>query len=125
LAELPTVKGDDEHLLRLFENLISNAIKYRDPDRALHVEVGARRQAGSWLFWVRDNGLGIEAKFLKQIFGLGPNSRLHGKIPGTGYGLYICEMIVTGHGGRIWAESKELGQGSTFYFTLPVLRAEA
>jgi signal transduction histidine kinase len=79
----------------------------------------ARQEEGNWSFWVRDNGIGIEAKYLRRIFGLGERLYAASKYPGTGYGLHICEKIVLGHGGRIWAES-ELGQGSTLRFTLPV-----
>jgi PAS domain S-box-containing protein len=118
VSELPTVLGNPQQLMLLFQNLIGNGIKFRDPARPVRVEVGARPQDGHWLFWVRDNGIGIEARYLKQIFGLGERLYAASRYPGTGYGLHICEKIAAGHGGRIWAES-EVGQGSTFFFTLP------
>jgi PAS domain S-box-containing protein len=118
VGELPTVMGNDRQLMLLFQNLIGNAIKFCAPDRPARVAVGARPDGDGWLFWVRDNGIGIEARYLERIFGLGERLHPSSKYPGTGFGLAICEKIVLGHGGRIWAES-EPGQGSTFFFTLP------
>jgi PAS domain S-box-containing protein len=118
IGELPTVRGNQQQLTGLFQNLIGNAVKFRAPDRPVRVEVGSRRQGADWLFWVRDNGIGIDAKYLKRIFGLGERLHSASKYPGTGFGLYICEKTVAGHGGEMWATS-EPGQGSTFYFTLP------
>ncbi len=118
-GELPWVNGNSAELVLLFQNLIGNAIKYRAPDRPVRVAIGARPEQGNILFWVRDNGIGIEERFFNKIFGLGVESRLMDvKTPGFGYGLHICQKIVTGHGGRIWVES-EFGKGSTFCFTLP------
>lgn len=120
LGELPTVMGNPQQLMLLFQNLIGNAIKFRDPERRVRVEVGARQEQGHWLIWVKDNGIGMESKYLKRIFGLGERLHSASRYAGTGFGLAICEKIVTGHGGRIWAES-EPGQGSVFFFTLPPL----
>jgi signal transduction histidine kinase len=107
-------------LTRLFQHLIDNAIKFRAPHQTVQVHVSALPRGTEWLFSVRDNGIGIEAQYLKQIFELG--FRLHSKrlYPGNGIGLAICEKVVEAHGGRIWVES-EPGQGSTFYFTLAAL----
>jgi PAS domain S-box-containing protein len=116
VGDLPTVIGMKLPLELLFQNLIGNAIKYRSPDRPPRVEVGARRQEDGWLFWVKDNGEGIEPKYWLKIFVLG--GRVDTKRSGWGYGLAICEKTVAQHGGRIWVAS-EPGQGSTFYFTLP------
>jgi PAS domain S-box-containing protein len=118
VGELPMVMGNDKQLMLLFQNLIGNAVKFRADDRPVRVDVGSRRDGDGWLFWVRDNGIGIRPKYLKQIFGLGERLHPSSKYPGTGFGLAICERIVLGHGGRIWAES-EPGKGSTFFFTLP------
>lgn len=118
LGELPAVLGNQQQLMLLYQNLIGNAVKFRDPLRPVHVEVGAQRDRDGWLCWVRDNGIGIEEKYLQRIFGLGERLHPASRYAGTGFGLAICEKIVTGHGGRIWVTS-ELGQGSTVYFTLP------
>jgi len=124
LGTLPTVHGNQQQLMLLFQNLIGNAIKFRDPERPIRVEVDARPQDDGWLLWVRDNGIGIEAKYLKRIFGLGERLHSASKYAGTGFGLAICDKIVSGHGGEIWAAS-EAGQGSTFFFTLPASLASA
>jgi PAS domain S-box-containing protein len=113
---LPTVPAHEIRLVQLFQNLVSNAIKYRRPEPpSIHVE--ATRRPDDWLFSVRDNGIGIKPEYVHQVFGI--FKRLHGsKYPGTGIGLAICQRIVESYGGRIWLESKP-EVGSTFYFTLP------
>ncbi|MEO7143492.1 MAG: ATP-binding protein, partial [Bryobacteraceae bacterium] len=120
--ELPVVKIPLIHLIQLFQNLIGNTIKYRQPEHPAGepptVEIAAVRQGRDrWLFSVRDNGIGIDAQYLIQIFGV--FKRLHGQsVEGTGIGLALCQKIVERAGGRIWVESKP-GVGSTFFFTLP------
>jgi PAS domain S-box-containing protein len=117
---LPAVLGVEMELVRLFQNLINNAIKFRKRDRPVEIHVGVQRQGGAWLFSVRDNGIGIKERHLERIFGIGQKSRVYPrrKYPGTGFGLAICKQIVEGHGGSIWVES-QVDQGSTFFFTLP------
>lgn len=115
--QLPTIVADPVQLARLFQNLVGNAIKYRRADVAPAIRVSTERQPDGWLFAVRDNGIGIEQKYLPRIFGL--FQRLHGQNrAGAGVGLATCQRIVERMGGRIWPES-EPGVGSTFYFTVP------
>jgi PAS domain S-box-containing protein len=118
-GRLPTVLGDQTHLLLVFENLIGNAIKYRARKRALKVRVGASAGDGEWLFWVKDNGMAIEPDSLERIFVLFKRN-VGEEIPGHGIGLAFCRKVIEHHGGRIWVESKQ-GKGSTFFFTLPAL----
>lgn len=140
---LPTVMADKTQLLQLFQNLISNAIKFcrQEPPQ---IHIGAVRgietkgtgedkgefflspsssqylitlSENEWLFFVRDNGIGIKSQYLERIFEIFRRLHTRREFPGTGIGLAICKKIVERHGGQIWAES-EPGVGTTFYFTL-------
>lgn len=116
-GDLPTIRGHDARFLQLLQNLIGNAIKYRGESPPL-IHVSAEQRNGEWYFAVADNGIGIEPEYYQTIFGV--FKRLHGKaIPGTGIGLAICQRVVERYRGRIWVES-QVGQGATFYFTLPM-----
>lgn len=113
---LPIVLADNLQMTQLLQNLIANAIKFRGPVQP-RVHVGVRRQEERWLFFVRDNGIGIDPQYAERIFVI--FQRLHNRdeYPGTGIGLAICRKIIERHGGQIWVES-QAGQGATFYFTL-------
>jgi light-regulated signal transduction histidine kinase (bacteriophytochrome) len=115
--ERSRVVANEIEMMRLFQNLIGNAIKYC-PARTPEIDISSFVKDGSLMFRVRDNGIGIDPKYHRHIFV--PFQRLHVQttIEGTGVGLAICVRIVEKYGGLIWVES-ELGQGSAFYFTLP------
>jgi PAS domain S-box-containing protein len=113
---LPQVRGDATQLLQLFQNLISNALKYRSPQPP-QVRITAVSTAEGHQFSVEDNGIGIEAQYFERIFGVFQRLHTRDEYPGTGIGLAICRKIVERHGGRIWLESTP-GSGSTFHFTL-------
>jgi PAS domain S-box-containing protein len=115
---LPSVSMHAVHLQQLFQNLISNAIKYRSPQRTPAVHVSAERDAGGWHFTVTDNGIGIAPEYKENVFGLFKRLHTNEEYAGTGIGLAICQRIVEQYHGRIWVES-EPGQGSTFHFTIP------
>ena len=118
VGPLPALQGTEVQLVTLMQNLVGNAIKYRDPARPLKVTVGAVRQEGEWLFSVADNGIGIDAEYWERIFAIFQRLHTQDRYSGTGIGLAICLRIVERHGGRIWVESTP-GKGSTFFFTLP------
>ena len=117
-GQLPTVRADAERIRRVFLNLLSNALKYR-ANRTPEIHVAAQNQGSEWLISVKDNGLGIEARHSDTIFGLFERLHTVNEYEGSGVGLALCRAIIQRHRGRIWVES-ELGQGSTFFFTLPV-----
>jgi PAS domain S-box-containing protein len=113
---LPTVLADPGEFEHVFQNLISNAIKFRGED-APRVTIRAVRKDGEWVFSIEDNGIGIEADDVERIFET--FTRLHPDKPGTGLGLTLCKRIIDRHNGRIWVESSP-GEGATFFFTVPV-----
>ncbi len=114
---LPAVQIEKQALSQLFQNLLSNSIKYRRPDAPPRIDVQTRPRDGMWQFAVADNGIGIEPEWHERIFQ--PMQRRHGlNVAGSGIGLATCKKIVTRAGGRIWVESAP-GQGATFFFTLP------
>ena len=121
---LPVVMADGSQLVQLFQNLITNAIRFRGDDSpVIHigadwVDGGSQGEAAHWVFAVRDNGLGIDPEYAERIFVIFQRLHIREEYPGTGIGLAICKKIVERHGGRIWVES-EPGKGATFCFTLP------
>jgi PAS domain S-box-containing protein len=114
--DLPEVIADESQMAQLFQNLISNALKYKS-DLPPLIDISAEELDEDWLISVRDNGIGIDPKYSETIFGV--FKRLHGRdVPGTGIGLAICRKIVENHGGKLWVES-DGKNGSNFRFTLP------
>ncbi|MBI1889680.1 MAG: HAMP domain-containing protein [Burkholderiales bacterium] len=115
--DLPQVMGDITQLTQLFQNLISNAIKFTKQGMTPQIHIQVTDQNEFWLFAVKDNGIGIDHDHFERIFVI--FQRLHGRTeyPGSGIGLAICKKIIERHGGRIWVESQP-DKGSTFYFTL-------
>lgn len=117
-TDLPEeVVADPRQMVQLFQNLISNGIKFHSGEGIPQIQISAALRNGEHVFSIQDNGIGIDPEELENIFHL--FSRLHPEYPGTGLGLAICQRIAKRHGGRIWARS-ESGRGSTFYVTLPV-----
>ena len=116
VGDLPEIRGDRDRLTELFGHLIANSLKFRGPEQPA-IDITARRVPEGWHFSVRDNGIGIPAKYQNRLFI--PFRRLQGsEIPGTGLGLAISRKIVEAHGGQIWIEPSE-GPGVTFSLFLP------
>lgn len=114
---LPILLADESQLSQLFQNLISNAIKFQnDAPPVVHIE--AQQQEDCWLFSVRDNGVGIEPESASRVFDVFKRLHTRDAYPGTGIGLAICKKIVERHGGKIWVQSQP-NEGATFNFTLP------
>jgi len=117
-GELPTLSANRAHMLQVFQNLISNGIKYQPDDNQSIVRIDCAQKGNEWLFAVKDNGIGIDKQYEDKVFRI--FQRLHSteEYSGTGIGLPIVKKIVESNGGKIWFES-ELGEGTTFFFTLP------
>lgn len=118
---LPSLSGNPMLLTQLFQNLITNALKFRRAEPP-HVEVRVQRVGPMWQFAVRDSGIGFDARYASRVFVLFQRLHSQAKYPGTGIGLTICRKVVEIHAGEIWVES-QVGQGTTFYFTLPAQSA--
>ncbi|MFP4410372.1 sensor histidine kinase [Coleofasciculus sp.] len=139
---LPIVMADGIQLVQLFQNLISNALKFCSPEVAPEIKIAAElrqktsslsdesamvlpstpepTQVNEWVFRIEDNGIGMEAAYFERIFKVFQRLHTNEEYPGTGIGLSICQKIVEHHGGQIWVESSP-GVGTTFYFTIPAL----
>ena len=115
---LPNIMADSTQLAPVFQNLISNAIKFRS-EKIPEINISAREEGDEWVFSVADNGIGIDPKHCERIFEVFKRLHKRREYPGTGIGLSICKKIVERHGGHIWVES-EPDKGSIFYFNLPV-----
>ncbi len=114
---LPTITGDPSQMVHVFQNLITNGIKFNDK-KTPDIHISSQINRNECLFKVSDNGIGIATEYQEKIFEI--FKRLHDRqeYPGTGIGLAICQKIIERHGGKIWVES-EMGKGSTFYFNIP------
>ena len=119
--DLPTVIGDESQLIKVFQNLISNAIKFRDPEIPLKIHISAfkNEKENEYIFNIADNGIGMDSQYAKRIFTIFQRLHTMDEYQGSGIGLAIVKRIIERHGGKIWVESL-LGKGSTFYFTIPI-----
>jgi len=118
VADLPEIHGDRDRVAEVFEQLLDNSLKFRGPDPPL-IQIAAASGPEGWVFTVKDNGQGINAKYHERLFT--PFRRLQGaEVPGAGLGLAISRKIVEGHGGRIWIETHS-GPGVSFCFLLPAV----
>jgi signal transduction histidine kinase len=115
--QLPNIYGDHQRLVEVLQNLIDNAAKYMGDQSSPRIEIGNRNKANETIFFVRDNGIGIEPQYQTKIFGL--FEKLDPSTEGTGIGLALVKRILEVHNGKIWVESEGLGKGSTFCFTVP------
>lgn len=122
IGKLPRVWADKTQLTQLFQNLIGNAIKYRNEYKP-EIHVYAKAEENRWVYAVRDNGIGIDPQYAERIFEMFQRLHTREKYSGTGIGLAICRKIAHRHGGRIWVESKP-GFGSTFFFAIAERRGE-
>jgi light-regulated signal transduction histidine kinase (bacteriophytochrome) len=117
IAPLPSVECDQTLVKQVFQNLISNALKYSRPRRPAVIEVGPTQVDGELAIFVRDNGVGFNMRYADKLFGVFQRLHRPEDFEGTGVGLATAQRIVKKHGGRIWAEA-ELDKGATFYFTV-------
>ncbi len=115
---LPRVQADQGQLTMVFQNLINNAIKFRNKSSTPHIHISAHRRKDHWCFNIKDNGIGIDPIYKNKIFVVFQRLHTQKEYPGTGIGLALCKRIIDRHHGQIWFESRSR-QGTTFYFTLP------
>lgn len=117
---LPVVQGNESQLIQLFQNLISNGIKFVPDDVAPQIHIAVMQQKDYWQIGIQDNGIGIKPENCEQIFEIFQRLHTGSKYSGTGIGLATCKKIVEQHQGHIWVKS-QLGEGTTFFFTLPAV----
>lgn len=119
-GDWPQVFASRDELTRLFQNLIGNAIKFRDPGQSARIEIDSSVQGETWRVAVRDHGVGIDPQQIDRLFQFFSRLQSRSRFEGTGMGLALCRRIVEHHDGRIWAESEGEGKGSVFIFELPL-----
>ncbi|HLO77489.1 MAG TPA: ATP-binding protein [Magnetospirillum sp.] len=117
---LPSVIGDSSQLMRVFQNLIGNALKYRKSDASPHIAISAAKDDENWTISVSDDGIGIDPAVSGRLFQVFQRLHPRGVYEGTGVGLALCRRILERHGGHIWVESAGEGLGSTFRFSIPL-----
>jgi light-regulated signal transduction histidine kinase (bacteriophytochrome) len=124
IGDLPTVQGDNQQLMQLFQNLVGNALKFHGEEPP-SIMVSGRRSGNEWVISVRDNGIGIDPEKAADVFQIFRRLHSQEQYPGTGIGLAVCKRIVERHRGRIWAQPNEQGSGTTFAFALPAINENA
>lgn len=117
-SDLPTVKADPSQMVQVFQNIISNAIKYSYPDRTPEITIKSEKKDDCWLISIKDNGIGIKEEDYDKVFFIFKRLVNNSDIKGAGIGLSICKKIIENYGGKIWIESEE-NKGTTFFFTIP------
>ena len=119
-SNLPSIRAYHTEIRMLFQNLIANALKFTNIGVKPMIHIDAKKELGSWVFSIKDNGIGIASEHKKKVFAIFQRLNSRKAFEGTGIGLAHCEKIVHLHGGEIWLESNP-GEGSTFYFSIPII----
>jgi signal transduction histidine kinase len=116
-SNLPRFYCDQQRISQVLQNLVENAIKYMGDQTSPCIEIGVRKKDKQYVFFVRDNGAGVEPLYQEKIFDL--FNKIDAESNGSGIGLALVKRIIEVHGGRVWVESEGVGRGSNFYFALP------